>query len=174
MRLYRDDRSRLERLARLQAGAPSGEQALHPPERTKVFETKDDLTAAYLRGELRPFPDEPVRNGLHRAPGVGDELFWGLRPRAFALAVYTARGVRKISGTNAPLTVTRLVTTAQEGRSHATGFAFDIRRRYRSGAQAEAFQYMLDRLQALNLIAWIRDSDAIHIMASGEFDLESD
>ena len=40
---------------------------------------------------------------------------------------------------------------------HATGFAFDIRRRYASGAQAEAFQYMLDRLQALNLIAWARD-----------------
>ena len=41
---------------------------------------------------------------------------------------------------------------------HATGFAFDVRRRYSSGAQAEAFQYMLDRLQALNLIAWTRDS----------------
>jgi hypothetical protein len=173
MRLYRDDRSRLERLARLQADAPSSEQVLHPPDRTKIFETKDDLTAAYLDGELRPFPDEPVRNGLHRAPGVGDELFWGLRPRAFALAVYMARGVRKVSGTRSALTVTRLVTTAQEGRSHATGFAFDVRRRYRSGAQAEAFQYMLDRLQALNLIAWVRDSDAIHIMASGEFDFES-
>jgi hypothetical protein len=173
MRLYRDDRSRLERLARLQADAPSGEQVLHPPDRTKIFETKDDLTAAYLDGELRPFPDEPVRNGLHRAPGVGDELFWGLRPRAFALAVYMARGVRKVSGTRAALTVTKLVTTAQEGRSHATGFAFDVRRRYRSGAQAEAFQYMLDRLQALNLIAWVRDPDAIHIMASGEFEFES-
>ena len=30
---------------------------------------------------------------------------------------------------------------------------------------------MLDRLQALNLIAWVRDSGAIHITASGEFDL---
>jgi hypothetical protein len=82
--------------------------------------------------------------------------------------------VRKVSGTDAALTVTRLVTTSQEGRSHATGFALDVRRRYRSGAQAEAFQYMLDRLQALNLIAWIRDSDTIHIAASGEFDLGSD
>ena len=51
---------------------------------------------------------------------------------------------------------------------HATGFAFDVRRRYRSGAQAEAFQFMLDRLQALNLIAWTRDGDAIHITASSE------
>ena len=32
---------------------------------------------------------------------------------------------------------------------------------------------MLDRLQALNLIAWVRDPDAIHVMASGDFDFES-
>ena len=175
MGLYREDRARLERLARLHEGAPSAEQVLHPPDRTEVFETKDDLTDAYLRGELRPFPDEPAQNGLRRSPGIRDELFWGLRPRAFELAVYVARGVRKVSGTNAPLTVTRLVTAAEDGRSpHATGFAFDVRRRYRSGAQAEAFQYMLDRLQALNLIAWVRDERTIHVTASGDFELGSD
>jgi hypothetical protein len=174
MRLYRENRTQLERLARLQQGAPSGEQVLHPPGRTKAFETKDDLTAAYLRGELRPVPDEPARNGLRRDPSIGDPLFWGLRPRAFALAVYMARGVRKVSGTKAPLTVTRLVTPAGEGHAlHATGFMFDVRRRYRSGAQAEAFQYMLDRLQALNLIAWTRDPGAIHITTSDQFDFAS-
>jgi hypothetical protein len=173
MRLYREDRGRLERLARLQEGAASGELVLHPPDRTKVFETKDDLTAGYLHGELRPFPDEPGKNGLRRDPGIDDELFWGLRPRAFALAAYMASGVRKVSGTNAPLTVTRLVTTADAGHGlHDTGFSFDVRRRYRSGSQAEAFQYMLDRLQALNLIAWTRDSHAIHVTTSGEFDFE--
>jgi hypothetical protein len=174
MRLYRDDRGRLGRLARLHAGAPSGERVLHPPDRTKDFETEDDLTQAYLDGELRPFPDAPARDGLHRASTIGEALFWGLRPPAYALAVYTARGVRQVSGTSAPLTVTRLVTTAEGGGAHASGYAFDVRRRYRSGSQAEAFQYMLDRLQALNLIAWTRDSTTIHVVASGEFDLESD
>jgi len=172
MRLYRDDSARLERLARLHSGAPSGELVLHPPGRTKVFETEDDLTEGYLRGELRPVPDEPARNGLHRSPRIPDELLWGLRPRAFELAVYMARGVRKVSGTNAALTITRMVRPGPG--VHATGWAFDVSRRYRSDAQAEAFQYMLDRLQALNLIAWVRDSDAIHITASGEFDLGSD
>ena len=172
MRLYRDDSARLERLARLHSGAPSGELMLHPPGRTKVFETEDDLTEGYLRGELRPVPDEPARNGLHRSPRIPDELLWGLRPRAFELAVYMARGVRKVSGTNAALTITRMVRPGPG--VHATGWAFDVSRRYRSDAQAEAFQYMLDRLQALNLIAWVRDSDAIHITASGEFDLGSD
>ena len=33
---------------------------------------------------------------------------------------------------------------------------------------------MLDRLQALNLIAWTRDNRSIHVTASGEFDLGSD
>jgi hypothetical protein len=172
MRLYREDRPRLERLARLQEAAPSGELVLHPPDRTEVFETNDDLSAAYLDGKLRPFSNEPGRYGLRRDAGIEDELWWGLRPRAFELAVYLARGVRQVSGTRAPLTVTRLVTTTEDGEGlHPTGFAFDVRRRYSSGAQAEAFQYMLDRLQALNLIAWTRDSRSIHVTASGEFDL---
>jgi hypothetical protein len=51
---------------------------------------------------------------------------------------------------------------------HTNGFAFDIRRAYRSRAQAAAFQYMLDRLQSLNLIAWVREPGAIHITASSE------
>jgi hypothetical protein len=170
MRLYREERGELERLASLHAGAPSGELALHPPRGTETFDTKDDLTAAFLDSELRPFPDEPRRYGLHRDPKIGDPLLWGLRPEAFALAVYTARGVRKVSGTRAPLTVTRAVLPGDG--IHATGYAFDVSRDYRSGAQAEAFQYMLDRLQALNLIAWTRDTKTIHITASGEFDLE--
>ena len=45
-----------------------------------------------------------------------------------------------------------------------------MRRRYRSRAQAVAFQYMLDRLQSLNLIAWVREPGAIHITASVEAD----
>jgi hypothetical protein len=169
MRLYRDDRARLERLAGLQESAPSGELVLHPPDRTKVFETEDDLSAAYLDGELRPFPNEPRRYGLRRAPGIEDELLWGLRPRAFELAVYMARGVREVGGTSAPLTVTRLVRPG--AGMHSTGYAFDVSREYRTGAQAEAFQYMLDRLQALNLIAWTRSSKTIHVTASGAFEL---
>ena len=46
---------------------------------------------------------------------------------------------------------------------HTTGWAFDIARRYRSRAQALAFQFMLDRLTALNMIAWVREPDAIHV-----------
>jgi soluble lytic murein transglycosylase-like protein len=168
MRLYRDDRGELERRAQLQAGAPSGEQVLHPPGSTETFETDDELKTGYLSGKLRPFPNEPARYGLRLAPGIQEPLLRGLRPKAFAVAVYIARGVRNVSGTRAPLTATHAVRPG--AGMEATGYAFDVRRDYASGAQAEAFQFMLDRLQALNLIAWTRDSDAIHITASEQFD----
>jgi hypothetical protein len=148
MRLYRDDRAQLERLAGLQSGSNSAELVLHPPGDTPRFETQEDVDAALADGELRP---------------VGRV---GLRPEAFALLAYIRDGVRTISGTEAPLTLTRTVRPGDG--IHATGFAFDIARDYANGAQAEAFQFMLDRLQALNLIAWTRDEDTIHITASSE------
>jgi hypothetical protein len=127
MRLYREEGARLDRLAKLQGAAPSGELVLHPPESTDTAER--------------------------------------LRPEASALLAYIQKGVRTVSGVRAPL---KLARTVRPGGIHSTGYAFDIRRRYRNGAQAEAFQYMLDRLQALNLIAWVRDGQLIHITASRE------
>ena len=51
---------------------------------------------------------------------------------------------------------------------HTTGCAFDIARAYRSRAQALAFQFVLDRLTARGIIAWVREPGAIHVtVASG-------
>jgi len=148
MRLYREHRAKLERLAELQSGSDSGELVLHPPDRTRSFETQEDVDNATADGELRP---------------VGDGA---LRPEAYALLAYIRDGVRNVSGVKAPLTVTRTVRPA--GGIHATGYAFDVSRTYANGRQAEAFQFMLDRLQALNVIAWTRDARTIHITASSE------
>jgi hypothetical protein len=46
---------------------------------------------------------------------------------------------------------------------HTTGYAFDLSRTYRSGAQAQALQFWLDRLTALDLIAWTREPRVIHV-----------
>src|SRR5829696_4489611 len=119
MRLYREDRGKLERLADLHVGADSGELVVHPPDRTEVFQTSEDVNEAYRDGELRPFENEPARYGL-RPVAAG-----GLRPEAFALAIYIGQGVRKVSGTKAPLTVTRTIRPG--AGMHATGFSFDIR-----------------------------------------------
>ena len=148
MRLYRHDRAKLRRLAELQSASDSGELVLHPPDRTKSFESQEDIDSATADGELRPVAGA------------------ALRPEAYALLAYIRDGVRNVSGVRAPLTVTR--TVRPDGGIHATGYAFDISRTYANGRQAEAFQFMLDRLQALNVIAWTRDARTIHITASSE------
>ena len=191
MRLYREDRAELERLDELQAAKASAEEVLHPPDSTEIFESASDLEAAYDAGRLRPLPNEPGPLGLRRAAQMGElarrldserRLYRGLRPEALALALLVAERVRRVAGTRAPLTVTSTVRDtryqellarrnpeATDGYSlHTTGFAFDVRRDYRSRRQAAAFQYMLDRLQSLNLIAWVREPGAIHITVSSE------
>ena len=188
MRLYREDQDELRRLARLQTAKVSAEEALHPPSETEVFETPAELDEAYLSGDLRPFADVP---GMQLDPDVGElagridaerRLYRGLRPEALELAVYLSAGVRDVAVTRASLIVTSTVRDleyqrvlarrnefATEGYSlHTTGFAFDVRRKYASRDQAVAFEYMLDRLQSLSLIAWIREPGAIHITASRE------
>ena len=138
MRLFREDRARLERLDRLHTAATSGELVLHPPgeEPPATHPIPGDLGAYGLRAR---------RPELELAPG------------AFGIASYIGQGARKISGARRALVLTR-----------ANGWRFEIRRDYASGRQAEAFQYMLDRLQALNLIAWVRDPNVIRITASRE------
>ena len=89
--------------------------------------------------------------------------------------------MRALSG-QAPLIVTstvrdeayqrRLVYRNREATRdyslHTTGWAFDIARRYRSKPHAMAFQFVLDRLQVLDAIAWVREPGAIHVTAAPE------
>ena len=51
---------------------------------------------------------------------------------------------------------------------HTTGWAFDVLREYRSRRQALAFQFVLDRLRTLNVIAWVREPRAIHVTAADD------
>jgi hypothetical protein len=50
----------------------------------------------------------------------------------------------------------------------SAGWSFTIARRYVNGRQAAAFQAVLDRLQALNLIAWQRYPTEIEITVAGD------
>jgi hypothetical protein len=106
-------------------------------------------------------------------------VYRGLRPEALAMALYIGAQTRAISGAS-PLIVTSTVRDqayqrllvrrnreATENYSlHTTGWTFDISRTYRSRAQALAFQSVLDRLQVLDAIAWVREPTAIHITVS--------
>ncbi len=124
-----------------------------------------------LRGDRRMGELAPTERALYR----------GLRPEALATALYIGAQVRALSG-QSPLIVTstvrddayqrRLVSRNREATRgyslHTTGWAFDIERRYRSRTQARAFQFVLDRLQVLDAIAWVREPNAIHVTAAEE------
>jgi hypothetical protein len=194
MRLYRQDPSRLGRLAELHGHGPSAELVLLPPTAPHRFATPAELEAALKSGVLRELPTIPGQTHYRVDPrlpslvsglGADPSAYRTLRPRALRLLGYLAREVYELSKERRPLTVLRaaydeasgvtltprdLETKAEHSSIHATGFAFDIRRRYGSGTQAEAFQWTLERLEALGLLDWTRGRSVIHIVVSPHAD----
>src|SRR3712207_6245143 len=97
------------------------------------------------------------------------------------MLVYIAAGVREIGGAGRLIVtstvrdqsyqdqlVRRNIQATREYSLHTTGYSFDIRRRYGSRRRAVAFQFMLDRLVALNMITYAVEPEAIHVTVSGD------
>jgi transglycosylase-like protein with SLT domain len=189
MQLYRTNTAALRRLSALQNARASAEEVLHPEGSTPVYGEPGAIAAAAQAGSLVPLPDEPRRYAFRIDPLLGQfagklhrrrALYRHLRPAALAVLAYIATGTRAIGGPASPLSVTSAVRDeryqhlveaanieATHGYSlHTTGYTFDIRRAYSSHREALAFQFMLDRLQAMNLIAWVREPQAIHVTVS--------
>lgn len=190
--LARDDPDELERRTALMNERNSAEVALHPPDETDPYDDPDELRDARDEGEVAPLPRGYLaRHGLRIDPQMGElarrvgeerPTYRGLRREALATLAYLGAGVRAISGTRRPLRVTSTVRDAEyqaelagvemqatDGYSlHTTGYAFDIARDYADRDQALAMQFLLDRLTALNLIAWVREPGAIHVTVSAD------
>lgn len=182
MELHRDDPEELARLERLHALWPSGELVLRPPEETDTFADPGALREAYDAGDLLALPNEPQRLGFALDPGLGrfaagsdrshPSLYRGLRPEAVATLLFITKEVRRVAGV-AGLRVTDAVRdpaapggAGEAGRPfspHATGYAFDIAREYRSPRVGSAFAYVLERLRALRVIDYVYERDEIHI-----------
>ena len=191
MRRFREDPAALARRADAMTAKNSAEEVLHPEGETEVFAEPESIETALDSGALSALrPTELRAEGIVIDGRMGElaprleqpkSLYRALHPDALALLVYLARGTKAISG-QTPLRLTstvrdggyqRLLTRrnseATHGYSlHTTGWAFDIERTYRSRRHARAFQFMLDRLQALNVIAWVREPAAIHVTAGPE------
>ncbi|MDQ3675319.1 MAG: transglycosylase SLT domain-containing protein [Actinomycetota bacterium] len=189
MRVHRTDPDQLDRLSALHSAKNSAEEVLHPRNETQRFDTPGELRRAYRDGRIRELPRALLaRHGLQVDRDMGElaprlnrsrKTYRGLRPEALALLVYLGAGVEAISGRE-PLAVTSTVRDRRYQRLlvagnieatrnyslHTTGWAFDIRRSYRSRAQGQAFEFMLGRLQSLDLIAWVREPAAIHVTVS--------
>jgi hypothetical protein len=170
----------------------SAEVLLHPQDETPHFADADAVRAAYDDGTLVHLPPAYLAaHGLRIDPQMGElaakvderpALYRGLRREALALLAYVGSGVRSISGTKAPLRITSSVRDARYQEVlgdveiqathayslHTTGYTFDIARAYADPAQAVALQFLLDRLTALNLIAWVREPGAIHVTVASD------
>jgi hypothetical protein len=189
MHLYRTRPAKLEHQSALQNARASAEEVLHPEGSTPEYATPGAIAGAVTDRALVPIPNDPQRYGFRIDPDLGQfatqlhrrrALYRHLRPEALGLLVYLAAGTREIGGKATPLSVTSAVRDeryqhivaaanieATHGYSlHTTGYTFDIRRAYSSHREALAFQFMLDRLQALNMIAWVREPSAIHVTVS--------
>ncbi|HLY49205.1 MAG TPA: transglycosylase SLT domain-containing protein [Solirubrobacteraceae bacterium] len=184
MRLYRTDPTALRRFAALQTAAGSAAYALHPPDRLVTFASPDALDAAYGLRQILPLPANARSLGLAYDPQMGAlaprlgfrrALYRGLRAPALDLLIELGVRVRRLWGGRAPLVVTSTVLDRAYQRrlgiddpAAAAGWSFTIARRYAAEGQALAFQAMLDRLQALNLIAWQRYPAVIEVTVASD------
>jgi len=192
MRLYRTDPATLDRVSALQTAKNSAEEVLHPAADTERFTSPSELREAYADGRLVALQGARLaRYGLRIDGGMGElaarlqrrrATYHGLRPTALALLAYMGAGVRAISDAEGTLVVTSSVRDERYQRLllsrnreatpnyslHTTGWAFDLLRTYTSRAQALALQFMLDRLQSHDLIAWVREPAAIHVTVSAD------
>jgi len=186
MRLYRHDRRALFFQARQQARKSSAEEVLHPRSVTPRFRSPRQIAGAWRAGHLRRIPRghhlvlAPTFAQMAHRLGRSKRLYRGLNRDALTVLLYIGRRVHQISHARRPLIVTSGVrddryqrvlmrhnaNAARVYSLHTTGYAFDIARSYASRKQAAAFQFVLERLQTLNLIAYIKESTAIHVAVS--------
>jgi hypothetical protein len=190
MRLHRTDPDALARLADLHGRKATAEEVLHPRADTEVFADPDALSDARDDDEIVALPENAAALHMRIDPDMGElarhldrprSLYRGLRPEALAMLLYIAAGVHEIAGPgrlNVTSTVRdeayqqrlvdRNIQATRAYSLHTTGYAFDIERDYRSRRQALAFQFMLDRLQALDMITYAVEPRAIHITVSSD------
>jgi hypothetical protein len=184
MHLYRTDRAALTRLNTLQTGGDSASQVLHPPDRSPAFADPAALERAYSANVLRPLPANAAALGLAYDRSMGSlssrlhapaGLYRGLRPAALTLLLELSTRVRALARGEAPLHVAGAVADTRYQQlvglgdpPAAAGWAFTIARTYVGPAQREAVQAVLDRLQALNLIAWTRYASAIEVTVAAD------
>jgi Family of unknown function (DUF5715) len=186
MWLYRHDPRALASEAWLQGQKNSAEEVIHPRTHTGRFARPKDIVRAERRHTLAPLPSSSRKTYVAVSPFLGQlahrlhhsrRIYRALRPSSLSVLLYIGRRVHQLSGSKRPLLVTSAVrdlryqrvlkrVNANAARAysvHTTGYAFDLARSYSTRGQAAALQFVLDRLEALNLIAYIKESDAIHV-----------
>jgi hypothetical protein len=189
MKLYRHQPAALSYEIRLQARKASSEEVMHPRPTTPRFHKPREIARAWKQRELKMIPRDARATHIAIGPyfaqlaprlGRSRRLYRGLRPQARDVLLFIGERVHELSGARRPLLLTSAVrddiyqrsltrvnvNAARSYSIHTTGYAFDIARAYSSRRQAAAFEYVLQRLEALNVIAYIREAAAMHIAVS--------
>jgi hypothetical protein len=187
LRLYRHDRAALRYEQRLQLRKSSAEEVLHPRTTTPQFRTPIAIAHAWHRHYLVTIPRNSARTHIRISRSLGElarvlhqnrRLYATLRPQALEVLLYIGHQMRRWR----PLLLTsavrddryqRLLTTMNPAATraysmHTTGYAFDIRRSFSSGAEKRALFRLLDRLQAVNAIAYIPEFAALHVAVASD------
>jgi hypothetical protein len=173
--LYRHDRRALLYEQRLQLKKNSAEEVLHPRPVTFRFRTRAAIARALRRGVLVPVPRDWRRTHIRIGRDLGElaprhrRLYASLRPQALAVLLYIGRHVRRpvvltsaVRDLGYQRRLTRVNPVATRAYSlHTTGYAFDLRR-------TRSVVAVLDRLQAVNAIAYIREFAAWHIAVASD------
>ena len=190
MHLWRANRNALRFELAQQVRKNSSEEYMHPLSQTHRFRTPNAILRAYGHA-LRAIPMDTPHTHIAISGTLGAEarklgrsqrLYRGLRPQTLDVLLYIGRRVHELSGARRGLLLTSAVrdnryqrtlmrvnsNAARSYSMHTTGYAFDIARSYSSPRQARAFQFVLDRLSAVNAITYIRESGAIHIAVSSD------
>jgi soluble lytic murein transglycosylase-like protein/uncharacterized protein YcbK (DUF882 family) len=191
MNMWRRHRGALAFEAAQQARKNSAEEYLHPLASTHRFGKPGAILRAEQHHALEMIPVDARKTHVAISGTLGAEarklgrarrLYRALRPQALDVLTYIGQRVHQLSGVRKPLLLTSAVrdnryqsvlehvnvNAAHSYSLHTTGYAFDIARTYANVRQGRAFQYVLDRLVAANAIAYIRESEAIHIAVAAD------
>jgi hypothetical protein len=187
MRSYRRDPGALQRASALHVSEPSGARALHPSASTGTFADPGALADARGSGTLKPLPSDPARSHVAPAPELAAlvrrlnqpaDRYRLLRPAALEALRYLAAGVQAVAPGSPPLQITHAAVDRQSAETlgadprraplQSTGYSFGVARRYGSRPEAEAVQFMLDRLNAMHVIAWSRAGPVLEITAAAD------
>ena len=191
MQLSRDERRASSRASRpRQTAKDSAEEVLHPPGSTPRFATPAALQQAWADEQIVALPANERVTGLRADPRMGELAPRSARrrrstegcvprrspPRSTSAPRCARCPARRRSSSPRPCatTPTSSCSSRATARRPATtrctppAGRSTSRASYRSKAHALAFQFVLDRLQVLDAIAWAREPDAIHITAAPE------
>jgi soluble lytic murein transglycosylase-like protein/uncharacterized protein YcbK (DUF882 family) len=191
MNMWRRHRGALAFEAAQQAHKNSAEEYLHPLASTHRYGNPTAILHAEQRHALKMIPVDARQTHIAVSGTLGAEarklgrarrLYRALRPQALDVLMYIGQQVHELSGVRRPLVLTSAVrdkryqgvlqhvnaNAAHSYSLHTTGYAFDIARTYANSRQGSAFQYVLDRLEAANAIAYIREGEAIHIAVASD------